>query len=203
MTITQNPQDSWTSLNDAPPTQPPLWRRPVVIGSAAAVLLAAGIGAGVITMGSGTAEPSGPANAPASLPDQVGGLSLARTDTAKGQQKAFEEKASKLGGVTVIGRTYTSKNGRRTIKVVIGRTDLTGKLDLTWPADAGRKVGEARCTSNLKLTKASKPAVRSTMLVCWRTGAHLSAYSVVIDFDHTPKDSDGVAALQEAWHAAS
>jgi hypothetical protein len=203
MTITQNPQDSWTSMNDAPQSRPPLWRRPAVVGTAAAAILAAGAGIGWIALGSNSSGPAAPANAAASLPDKVAGLSPADTDTAKGQQQAFEQKASKLGDVTVTGRTYSSTNGRRTIKVVVGRTDLTGKLDLKWPADTGRAVGQAHCTSNLQLTPASKASVRKTMLVCWRTSATLSAYSVIIDFDHTPKDADGVAALQEAWNSAS
>ena len=202
MTITSNPQDSWTPVNPGEPGRPPLWRRPMVLGTAA-VLLAAGAGAGILLTRDHTAGPTGPANAPATLPDQLDGMKRADTPTAEGQQKAFEEKASKLGDVTIEGRTYTSADRRRTVKVVVGRTDLTRKLDLVWPADKGRKVGDARCTSNLQLTKGSKPSVRKTMLVCWRTSATLSAYSVIIDFDHTPKDTDGVAALQEAWNSVS
>jgi len=201
VTITQDPQDTgWTSVDDAPAK--PLWRRPIALGAAAAVL-AAGAGAGLlIAHDPAPTGPTGPADAPASLPDRIAGLDRADTDTAKGQQQAFEEKAQQLGDVTVVGRTYTSENKRRTIKVVVGRTDLTGKLDLRWPADKGRQVGEARCTSNLQLTPDSKPSVRKTMLVCWQTSKTLSAYSVIIDFDRTPKDAEGVAALTEAWNAA-
>jgi hypothetical protein len=200
MTVTQNPQDTWTSAND-PTTRPPIWRRPVVIVAAAAVL-AAGIGGAAMITRSGPSAPAGPVNAPASLPDRVSGLDQADSATAEGQQKAFEESARKLGDVTVVGRTYTSADRRRTIKVVVGRTDLFGKLDLAWAADRGREVGAARCTANLKLTANSKPSVRKTMLLCWRTSDSLSAYSVIIDFDRTPKDADGVAALQQAWNAA-
>jgi hypothetical protein len=201
MTITQDPQDTgWSSINDAPAARP-LWRRPAVLGTAA-VVLAAAVGGGVMLTRDRHAGPGGPVNAPASLPDKVDGLEQAKTDTAKSQQKAFEEKAQQLGGITVVGRTYRSDNGRRTIKVVVGRTDLTGKLDLAWAADKGRGVGEARCTSDLRLTPGSKPSVRKTMLLCWRVTDTLSAYSVIIDFDKTPKDADGVAALTQAWNAA-
>lgn len=203
MTITQNSPDTggWTSINDA--TAPrPLWRRPIALG-AAVLLLAAAAGAGVALSRDGeSAGPTGPTDAPASLPGKVGGLDQADSATAKGQQQAFEQKAEQLGDVTVVGRTYSSQSGRRTIKAVVGRTDLTGKLDLAWAADQGREVGPARCTSNLKLTATSKPAVRKTMLLCWRTTKTLSAYAVIIDFDRTPKDADGVAALTQAWDAA-
>lgn len=200
MTMTQNPNDTWTSLNDAS-TARPFWRRPVVLGTAAAVLAGA-VAGGVVLNRHQHPGPTAPPSAPASLPSQVDGLKEADTETAKGQQKAFEEKAQKLGDVTVVGRTYTSDNKRRTVKIVMGRTDLTGKLDLAWPADEGRKVGDSRCTSNLKLTPSGKPGVRKTMLVCWRTSKTLSAYSVIIDFDKTPKDSEGVEALMQAWNAA-
>jgi hypothetical protein len=202
MTITENPHDTgWTSVNDTG-TSRPLWRRPAVLGTAAAVLVAA-VGAGALLMSDeGPTGPGGPATAPATLPDKVAGLEQADSKTAEGLQKAFEEKAQKLGDVTVVGRTYTSENKRRTIKVVVGRTDLTRKLDLAWVADKGREAGDARCTSNLKLTPESKPSVRKTMLLCWRTTDTLSAYSLIIDFDKTPKDADGVAALTEAWNAA-
>ena len=202
MTITENPHDTgWTSVNDAAAGRP-LWRRPAVLGTAAVVLAAAVGGGAFLLRDDKPSGPGGPATAPAALPDKVAGLDQADSKTAKGQQEAFEEKAQKLGDVTVVGRTYTSENKRRTIKVVVGRTDLTRKLDLAWVADKGREVGDARCTSNLKLTPESKPSVRKTMLLCWRTTDTLSAYSLIIDFDRTPKDADGVAALTEAWNAA-
>lgn len=201
MTMTEHPNDSWTSLNEAP-AAPPLWRRPAALGAAAVVLVGAVAGGAVLRNQREHPGPTAPPSAPASLPDQVDGLKEADTDTAKGQQKAFEEKVRQLGDVTVVGRTYTSENKRRTVKIVVGRTDLTGKLELAWPVDEGRKVGEARCTSNVKLTATGKPGVRKTMLVCWRTSKTLSAYSVIIDFDRTPKDSEGVDALMEGWNAA-
>ena len=107
------------------------------------------------------------------------------------------------GTATIIGRTYGSPAQRRTIRVVVARTDLTGKLELTWAADAGHAVGDAHCTQNFKLTASSPASIRPTMLMCWRTSPTLSAYSITIDFDHKPKDSDGVAALEEAWNSAA
>jgi hypothetical protein len=106
----------------------------------------------------------------------------------------------------VAGRSYGSAQVRRQIRVVAGRADLTGKLEFAWAADAGRTVtssaGAAHCTQNLKLAAGSVAAVRPTMILCSRTTAALSAYAVIIDFDHHPTDIDGMTALNATWKAA-
>jgi hypothetical protein len=110
------------------------------------------------------------------------------------------------GGATVVGRGYGSAQIRRQLRLVAGRTDLSGKLEFGWAADAGRVVpssfGDARCTQKLILAPGSPASVRPTVLLCWRTTSALSAYSVIIDFDHTPVDAEGVALLDVGWKAA-
>jgi hypothetical protein len=40
------------------------------------------------------------------------------------------------------------------------------------------------------------------MMLCWRTSAELSAYGVVIDFDHNPTDAQALTVLDTSWKAA-
>jgi hypothetical protein len=144
---------------------------------------------------------------PLTLPDKLSGLAAAPRNADFAAQPAWLSRAKAAApGATVTGRTYRSAQARRQIRVVAGRADLTGKLEFTWAADAGRTVrsslGTAHCTQNLKLVARSEAAVRPTVMFCWRTTALLSAYSAIIDLDHHPVDAEGLAALDATWRAA-
>ena len=185
----------------------PLWRRPVAI-IIAAVALAGAVSGAVLFYLHATKDPYAPTPAEAAvsgqLPHTVNGLKPAPAGQDFGLRPQWVAKArAAADGATIIGRTYGSPAQRRTVRVVVARTDLTGKLELTWAADAGHAVGDAHCTQNFKLTPNSPASIRPTMLMCWRTSPTLSAYSITIDFDHKPKDSDGVAALEDAWNSAA
>jgi len=214
MTMTQGPSRDTKAptppkrrdvARPAGPTRP-VWRRPAAI--AAAVVVAGGVTGGVLVYRHWNADPNAPTRAEHAvskhLPGTLNGLSPAPANQDFGRQAAWLAKARAIaGGATVVGRTYGTPAQRRTIRVVVGRTDLTGKLELAWVADAGHKVGDAHCTQNFRFAEGAPAGVRPTMLMCWRTSPTLSAYSLTIDFDHRPKDSDGVAALEAAWNSAS
>ena len=161
-------------------------RTPVRLAVAGVLVAAAAGGALLVQRGQdgGDARPS---TAPVALPGSLGGYE-SQPDTSDAlRQPAWRSKAAAAApGVTVEGRSYGSPQLRRQIRVVAGRADLTGKLEFAWPADGGTKVGDASCTNNLRVTAQSAPQVRPTMMMCWRTGAALSAYVVVIDFDKHP-----------------
>lgn len=200
MTVTQDPQQTgWTSVNDAPTDRAPLWRRPTVVAGVAVLALAV---TGVAFQQYRHPGPTAAPTAPAVLPNSMDGMQVADSATAQSLQDAFDTKAQKLGDVTVTGRTYASKDARRRVKVVIGRTDLTKKLDLAWVVDKGKKQGDASCSQKLKLTKDTEPRVRPTVMLCWRTSEHLSAYALIIDLDKNPTAKEGAAYVQQAWDAA-
>ncbi len=171
----------------------------------AAAVVASVVGGGVAAWSAGVFEqvPSGPVTAPVAVPDKVGGLAPAPEAQDFSKQSAWQAEAqAAVGDATVIGRQYGSAKQRKTIRVVAARTDLTNKLELAWPADKGTKVGSARCTQNFVLTEGGTPRVRPTMLMCWRTSATFSAYSIVIDFDTKPSEKDAVTAIDDVWGKA-
>ncbi|MBI4942702.1 MAG: hypothetical protein HY830_18330 [Actinobacteria bacterium] len=176
--------------------------RTVAAGAAAVAVVAGGAGA-VWYAGVFDHKPSTDTKASVTVPEKVGGLAAAPQAQDFSSQPAWQEKAqAAVGGATVIGRQYGSAKARKTIRVVAARADLTGKLELKWPADKGEKVGDARCTQNFKLTETGTAKVRPTMLMCWRTSDTFSAYSIVIDFDHKPKAEDAVQAIDDIWGKA-
>jgi hypothetical protein len=88
---------------------------------------------------------------------------------------------------------------RHTMRVVTARGNLTGQRELAWVADTGQPVGDARCTQNFKIGPGGKPRVRPTMLICWRTSADRSVYTVLVDIEHPPSKQASVQAIDEAW----
>ena len=137
------------------------------------------------------------------MPEKVGGLTAAPATQDFSSQPAWQEKAlAAVGGASVVGRQYGGPGSRKTIRVVAARADLTGKLELRWPADKGARSGDARCTQNFKLTETGTARVRPTMLMCWRTSDTFSAYSIIIDFDHAPKTDEAVQAIDDIWGKA-
>jgi hypothetical protein len=88
---------------------------------------------------------------------------------------------------------------RATLRVVSARADLTGQRELAWVVGAGEPVGGAQCTQKIQLSNNPKPKVRPSLLICWRTSAKRSAYTVAVDLNRAPSKAASVAALNEAW----
>jgi hypothetical protein len=184
-------------------------RRPVVVGVMLAVTAVAVVG-GALWINEperNSLPPTPPTTAPLTLPDTITDLTAGPDAVNFAAQPTWINRAKAAApGAVVTGRAYGSPQLRRQIRVAAGRGDLTGKLEFAWAADAGRTIksplGVAHCTKNLILAAGSKPSVRPTMVLCWRVSPTLSAYGVVIDFDHHPADSEGMAALDAAWKAA-
>jgi hypothetical protein len=178
-------------------------RRWLAVGVLTA-LAAAGAATALMPRG-GSDVPAGPANAPITLPASVEGLARMPHGDLTGSP-SWRLKARQAGGVgvTVVGQVYGKGGPTRSIRIVAGRTDLTGRLDLTWAADAGTVVGDARCTHDTKLTASSQPQIRPTVLVCWRTTPTFSVYSLIIDpRTTTPVPlSEGATAVDLGWQAA-
>ena len=174
-------------------------RRWLLAAAAVVGLLAGGTAAWLDVRGGSAPTPSTPVDLPATM----AGLPTLSADPLHGtswQQKA----ALAAGGRAWAARTYGHAGAAKSIRVVVARTDLTGKLEQAWAAGAGTQVGRATCTHDTKLTPTSPARVRPTVLICWRTTPGLSAYALVIDPKATAPvpDADGAAALDTAWQAA-
>ena len=94
--------------------------------------------------------------------------------------------------------TQSEQNGERLI-VASARQDLTGYNHLGLVADPGIKYGDARCTKKIKVRAAEKPRERPTLLICWRTTATKSVYTMAVKLDGRPDPKLSVAALDKEW----
>jgi hypothetical protein len=92
------------------------------------------------------------------------------------------------------------RRDRKTLRVVSGRGDLTGQRELAWVADDGVPVGDARCGQNFRFANHAKPARKPNLLLCWRTSADKSVFTVMVDVSGHPSKRDSVAALDKQWN---
>jgi hypothetical protein len=101
------------------------------------------------------------------------------------------------------GVTVTTTGGgpgdSRTFKIVSARKDLTGQREMVWAADAGTPVGKARCTQNFKFGPNSRKGIRKTLLLCWRTSAQRSVYTIAVDMRGVPSRKLSVDELNRVW----
>ena len=214
MSITENkPPGKKTRDSDLrkPVVGKAIYRRPVVL--VAALVVIALIGGGAVwalkdgdTAAVAKAAPTAP-TAPITLPSTIGGLAAGPVKSDFAAQPVWRKRAKAAAeNATVVGRGFGSAQTRRQIRVAAGRADLSGTLEFAWAADSGRTItsslGTAHCTKNLRFTAGSEATVRPTTILCWRATSALSAYGLVIDFDHNPTDADGMAALDATWKAA-
>jgi hypothetical protein len=175
--------------------------RRIAVAATLTVLAAGGVGVAVRATG-----PAGPlpATAPITLPAQLQGLSPLPASADPTAVARWQERArTAAGAATLAARSYGPADGSRMVRAVAARTDLTDKLEQAWAADAGHAVGKDHCTQNVQLVPSGRAGVRPTMIVCWRTGASLSAYAVVIAPKSVVTDADGAAALDELWNAVT
>lgn len=92
---------------------------------------------------------------------------------------------------------------RWTLRVVSAPEDLSGQRELAWVADGGQKYGDAECTQTIQMSNNAEPKTLPTLLICWRTSATRSAYTVAVNLNHKPSKKASVAALDKAWAALS
>ena len=103
--------------------------------------------------------------------------------------------ASAAGDVTAT----TSAQAGGTLKVVSARQDLTGYKELGWVADEGEKVGDARCSDKIRLSVDAEATEHPTLLICWRTSAHRSVYTLAVKTDGKPSAKSSVTAIDRQW----
>ncbi|HET6531485.1 MAG TPA: hypothetical protein VFH03_12890 [Actinoplanes sp.] len=91
------------------------------------------------------------------------------------------------------------RQDRGTMRVVSGRGDLTGYRELGWVSGDGEAVGNARCSQTFRFAQEEKPSRKANLLVCWRTSAAKSVYTVTVNIDGKPSKQKSVAAIETEW----
>jgi len=95
--------------------------------------------------------------------------------------------------------TTTVRRGGETVQVKSGLRDLTGYRELGWIVDKGKKVGNVRCTQRIRLSPSVKARVRPTLLLCWRTSAQKSVYTVAVKMGGRPSMKASAAEIDKEW----
>ncbi len=98
-----------------------------------------------------------------------------------------------------VTETGNLKKDRETLRVVSAPEDLTGQRELAWAGDAGEPVGDARCTQNIRLSAGSPVSYKPNLLLCWRTSAEKSVYTINVQIDGKPSKDRSVAAIDRQW----
>jgi hypothetical protein len=101
--------------------------------------------------------------------------------------------------VPTVSESGTLPKDRRTLKVVSARGDLTGSKELLWVADGGHPVGNARCSQKFRFNSKSDVTEKPTLLICWRTSATRSVYTVAVTLDGRPSEQASVATIDKVW----
>jgi hypothetical protein len=100
-----------------------------------------------------------------------------------------------------VAQSGSLRDARGTLRVVSARRDLTGQRELSWVAgQKGEKVGDARCTQSIRVSPDVPFRERPTLLVCWRTSAAKSVYTIAVNLEQRPSKRASVAALTKVWN---
>jgi len=105
-----------------------------------------------------------------------------------------------VAAVTVRTSGSLPKDGQ-VLKIVSAHGDLTGQRELAWAGDAGRRVGAARCTRQLRIGGGAAAGERPGTLLCWRTSATKSVYVLALGLEREPSERVAVAKLNAAWRS--
>jgi len=208
-TIHELPQTVADPATDEGPhtTDVPRTGLPMVAKLGIAAVALAVVGTGVTVAVTHRSAPATRTSEAISMPATMSGLSALAATSDPTQSKGWMDKAAAVGkGATVVGRSYgTGQPGARTLRLVAGRTDLSGALEQAWASGAGTVVGSDQCTNNVRLTPTGTPRVRPTVMLCWRSTSTFSAYALVIDPKSTSAvpATDAATALDTLWTATA
>lgn len=105
-------------------------------------------------------------------------------------------------GVEVVQKWSLASNGKL-MRIYSARRDLTGFRELRWVAEEGRREGGARCTQRIRLSAGEPVQEKPTLLLCWRTSARKSVYTVLVDTNRKPSVRESVTQLDQTWKRLS
>ncbi len=110
----------------------------------------------------------------------------ASTGVAAESLDSYMEKSRKLddGGV---------------LRIFSAKGDLSNQREMLWAADSGEASGDARCTQKFRFAQNAEPAVRPSMLLCWRITSKRSVVVLAIAKKGSPSAPQTVAALDTEW----
>ena len=119
---------------------------------------------------------------------------------ANNVRRPLPQPATTVAGkdVTVTETGSLNKDGA-TLRVVSARADLTGQRELALVGDAGQPVGDARCTQSVRFTAGGTPVEKPSLMICWRTSAGRSVYTVAVVKQGRPSAETSVAAISKQW----
>jgi hypothetical protein len=112
-------------------------------------------------------------------------------------------RATASGGLTAAGReiVVAAEPGAdgSAIRIVSARHDLTGRGALLWAADAGRPVGDARCTQNFRIGGGAVRETRPGLLLCWRVSPVKSVVTVASSPTGSPVAATSARVIERVW----
>jgi hypothetical protein len=95
--------------------------------------------------------------------------------------------------------TSTVQRNGETLRIMSARADLTGYRELGWIVDGGTKVGDVLCTQTIRLSADVAARERPTLLLCWRTSAQKSVYTIATTVTGRPSMPQSAAAIDAEW----
>lgn len=107
-------------------------------------------------------------------------------------------------GVAATGlKSYTERtrnlgNGN-ILRIVSAKGNLSGQREMLWAADDGKSAGSSRCTQNFRFAANAEPAVRPTMLLCWRISDERSVVVLATAKSGNPSVEQSVQVLEAQW----
>jgi hypothetical protein len=166
----------------------------------AGLALAAAV-VGAVVVATHTGGSSG-ADLLTSVPGPTGSLTPSQAAAAKAAAEPMAtttSTSSASGGVVSLVTIGDLPKNHRMFRVYSARRDLSNTGELKWRGDDGHAVGDAFCTQKYSFNPGTPAVVRPTMLLCWRTSAARSAYTLTVSVDTPPSEHDAVGYLDEAW----
>jgi hypothetical protein len=148
-----------------------------------------------------SASPSASADAKAVAKEIADARAAAAKDGVPLRRPVKAEGKTDAAAAAKVVNTGSLSKDRATLRIVSARADLTGQRELALVADAGRPVGNALCSQKIKVSADLEAQTKRNLLVCWRTSAQKSVYTVAVDLDGNPSEQASVAALDKEWQA--
>jgi hypothetical protein len=147
-----------------------------------------------------TSTPSAQARPKTAAERVAAARSAAAKDGVPVQRPVPQATAAAVVEDLTVTESGSLRRDRGTLRVVSARGDLAGQRELAWVADGGYAVGDARCSQTFRFANNATPARKANLLVCWRTSAGKSVYTVTVNLDGRPSKRDSVAALDQEWN---
>ncbi|NMO51231.1 hypothetical protein HH310_08530 [Actinoplanes sp. TBRC 11911] len=124
----------------------------------------------------------------------------AAADGFQVQRQMMAPKAATVADADIsVVNTGDLRKTKSTLRVVAAHGDLSGQRELAWVANKGTPVGAARCSQQFRLANEAKPVTRPNLLICWRTTAKKSVYTVAVAVDGHPSQQASLAAITKKW----